>query len=289
MGPRPAASTPTCHRGFLILSLAGLAATFACYLLFVRIPAGRRVDDDAYGGALGHGVHLDFLNGLLSRMTSGWLLVVMALLVGVGILRRRLLLGVAAALAAGLPVVADSLLRYHVFTDAPLAVSEPLGNTFPSGHAITAIGVGMALILLAPARFRGYVTLAVLVFASAIGDQLQVIGWHRPADVTGSAFLAFAVVCAIGGTLRSLRPGLLLIPHDDRPYERILIGASCVGTGVTLVDAILYAASRGDMRNEAPLTEAYVAGLGLTVASLAVVLLALLRLLNCANQAAPTQ
>lgn len=287
VAPRPASRTPARRPRFLVLAVAGFVATFVGYLVIVRIPAGRRIDDDAYGGALHHGSwHFGFLDGLLLHMTSGWLLVFIAVLLGIGLVRRRPLLGLAAAGAAGLPVVADGLLRYHVFTRAPFAVRQPLGNTFPSGHAITAISAGMALILLAPARVRGYLSVAVLLFASAVGNQVQVIGWHRPGDVVGSVFLAFAVVGAICAAVYRLRPDVIVTPHDDRGCERLLLGAGGLGGSVAVVAGILYAASRDGDRSQTVNAEAYVAGLGLIVASLAVVLLVLLRSLNCSGRPA---
>jgi membrane-associated phospholipid phosphatase len=193
-------------RRLLRASAWSVAGAAVCYLLMIQTVLGQRFDQAADLGALGesHGV-ITANQAVLQRITGDAFAVVLLVLVGVGVFRRRPLLGTAAAFAAGVAVVATDVLKLDVLPQ-PNLVGMGTINTFPSGHTATAVGCAMAAVLVCPQRWRGVAALVAGGYGAVTSAEVQTAGWHKPSDAIGAAFLAFAAVTAAAGGLAWLRP-----------------------------------------------------------------------------------
>lgn len=241
------------------LPLAGLAATCAvalivAYAALVRTSAGQRLDQRVLDNrALAAKPARYAIHTLLTTISVGMLVVVLATLVGVAILRRR----PALALVAGATIVGAALWTEalkHLLDRPVLVAGEPWGNSFPSGHTTVAFAVGVAATLVAPAHLRRLVATGAALYGAAVGIAVVAAGWHRPSDVAGAflVVIGWTAVVALAGALRF--PGLFsgAPPAADRPADAIafqprhlLLGAlALAGAYVALLTALLV--RRGD-------------------------------------------
>lgn len=184
------------------------------------------------------------VNSLIEAMnvvsigTVGAVLVVCGL---VALVRRRFTLAMAAlALVAGANVTTQVL--KHVVIERPDLLGIGVDNSLPSGHTTAVLSLGMAAVLVAPARSRWLVTLAATLCGTLVGAGTVIARWHRPSDV-----LAATAVCAVWGGLVLLPP--LLWNRLGRPtlpagthHVAALAGA---GTVAALVVAWGVRPSRG--------------------------------------------
>jgi hypothetical protein len=135
----------------------------------------------------------------------------------IGFLRRRARLGVSAALATLLAVAISDGAKARLLSHPTLvkgAAGALTTGTFPSGHAVTAMAWVLALILVVPPLWRGPLALAAGSFACVVALEVQTTLWHRPSDVIGAAFLAFAVMTGAAALVARFRPVLI---HRNRP------------------------------------------------------------------------
>jgi membrane-associated phospholipid phosphatase len=222
----------------VVAAAVALVAAAACYLLFVRTTTGQRFDDAALAGAYQqYPAEREASNRILHAISGDSFAVVLALLVAIGVLRHRALLGLAAAASAGVSVVGVSILKHFVLTRPDLVTGDgKLGyNTFPSGHTATAVSCALALMLVVPPRWRGVTAVVAGFYAWGTAAQVQTAGWHRPSDAIGGALLAFAVVALVGAGCLWLRPAGLSRSRAHRPALAVL---GLVGAGSALVAAI---------------------------------------------------
>jgi len=179
------------------LAFACAAALVAAYVVFVRTHAGQRVDEAALHGRLVSLHARRAADDLLTTISVGSLALVLALLAGQALLRRRVAQAVA-AVAVVLGAVAMAELLKHVVLPRPDLVPSALrGNTFPSGHTTTAFAVGIAGVLVAPARWRRAVAVGALLYGTAIGIATIAAGWHRPSDVAGALLVVTGWAAAV--------------------------------------------------------------------------------------------
>ena len=183
--------------------------TLVCYGLLVHTSAGSNLDVNAFrGGLQDHTQPFRFVDSQLGRIDSRSLKITMLALLGIGLARGRVILGMAAALAAGAPVAAAHVLRYHILDRHPFTTGGFVGSSFPSDHVTAVVGSAMALVLVCPPRIRGLVGVVGAVLGAAVAAQVQAIGWHQVVDAIGGALLAFVFVTAIAG-------GVALIGRKD--------------------------------------------------------------------------
>jgi membrane-associated phospholipid phosphatase len=265
-------------------AVLGCVATALCYVLLVHTSAGQRLDDAAYYGAVhASSHHFGFMDTQLERIDERSLKLVMLAMFAIGALRGRPILGIGGALVAGGPVAAAHVLRYHVLNHSPFVVGSAIGNTFPSDHAVAAVGGAMAAVLVSPPWLRGLAAILGGVFAAAVAAQVQVIGWHRASDSIGAALLAFAFASAVAAVLALTRPG------RARPQKRhwwaqgVLATASIVVIALGVVSAAQGEATRGGVGSLAGQHHAYLAGLDVTIGIVGLLLTALLLLLGDAD------
>jgi membrane-associated phospholipid phosphatase len=264
----------------LTVSVLAYGATAICYLLMVRTSLGQRFDRAAYLGIPGQDPTVTHVsNTLLQQITAHSLLVELLVLIAIGVLRRRPLLGVAAAFAAGISVVLTDLSKSHVFSRP----SESF-TSFPSGHTATAVACAMALVFVSPPAWRGLAAVVAGTYGWVTAAQVQLAGWHQPSDAIGGACVAFASVAAVAGALAWVRP----VEQDRRGTPRWAIGAlgavavaAAAGTAWGLVRVLGDLRHRGSSTGSAAVHHAaYLTGLAMTVGVVVLLLLVLIALLG---------
>jgi hypothetical protein len=282
---------PALARRLALASVVAVLCAAVCYVVMVRTSLGQRVDNAAYYGAQAqYNSTAAAATSPLRRITADSLGVVLLALVGIGLLRRRFLLGLGAAFAAGIAVVGTDLLKYDVLSRPDLTGlgRGHLLNTFPSGHTATAVGCAMALVLVAPPRWRGVAAVIAGTYGWLTAALVQTAGWHRPSDAIGAAFLAFAAVTAVASLLCVGRP----VAWRDHGRHRfamaflllvgIVDGAVCLRKMVGVL-RYLRAHALGQPVSGGVGHDAYITGLTITVEVVVVLLMALLALLGGAD------
>jgi membrane-associated phospholipid phosphatase len=237
VGGRPA--PVTVRRRAVRAGLACLVLLVAVYLLAVWTPAGQRFEDSVLGASR-WGAPAGPASGSLAAVSEVTVLAALAVVLSIGLLRRRPLLG---ALAAG--VVVASVLTAEV---VQRSLSRPTllesgyrreDQSFPSGHAAVAMSVMCALVLVTPYRWRG----AVVVPASlaAVGVQIATVtaSWHRPSDTIGSDVIVMVYTCAVVAVLARLGQ---VSEADLRTKTGRMTRAALVGGYAALALAALAAA-----------------------------------------------
>jgi hypothetical protein len=212
-----ASATPTTEssavrlgRRLTIAGLTALVLTAACYLLAVHTSLGHRFDNTALLGAQSQRWRVRLADqARLRRITADSFAAVLALVVIIGLIRRRPRLAIVAALAAGLAVVVTDLLRIHLLDRPALVASDAVFNavnTFPSGHTAATIASAMALVLVVSPAWRGLAAVVAGSFGWATAAGVQTAGWHRPSDAVGAALIAFAAVTIGAAIVTRWRP-----------------------------------------------------------------------------------
>lgn len=114
-----------------------------------------------------------------------------ALLVGLGLARRRPLHAAAAGLLLVGANVSTQILKpllahpRGAFGDYDIAAAA-----FPSGHATAAMSLAMAAVIVSPSRARPLVGVVGASFALAVGFSIVSLDWHFPSDVGGGFLVA---------------------------------------------------------------------------------------------------
>jgi membrane-associated phospholipid phosphatase len=256
----------------------------------IRTVLGQRFDRAASLGALGESRGVVTANeDVLQRITTDSLAAVLVVLVVIGLGRRRPLLGIGAAFAAGVAVVVTDVLKVHVLTQ-PNLIGMGSINTFPSGHTASAVACAMALVLVSPPRFRGAAAVVAGGYGWVTAAQVQTAGWHKPSDAIGAAFLALAAVTAVAGLLARYRPveRPRVGPTPAGRWQRwppailrVVAVIAGLGTAGGLVDALTYVARHPEVdQSPAIWHAAYLTGLALTVGIVVLLLMVLLALLG---------
>jgi membrane-associated phospholipid phosphatase len=271
----------------LIAAAVSIVALAVGYVLMVRTSIGQRFDHAAALGALQQNPSQAAADrNSLQRITGDSFAVVLAVIVAIGALRRRLLLGICAAVAAASAVLLTDFLKDVVLTRPYLTLQVPPAvNTFPSGHTATAVASAMALVLVCPPRWKGVAAVFAGTYGWLTAAEVQTAGWHRPSDAMGGALVAFATVCTGAGLLARYRPVSRRPTGHHRPAH---IAMGLVGTLMAALSAIglvvvleylhahtLYGAAASHTRNTA-----YTTGVALTVAVVIALLMVLLALLG---------
>jgi membrane-associated phospholipid phosphatase len=163
----------------------------------------------------------------------------------------------------------------HPRYQALLGPDQLAAEAFPSGHAITAMAVALAAVLVTPPRWRPLAAAAGACYSLAAGVSLVIIEWHYPSDVLGGflvagsfGLLAVAAVRANGDAPKPHGAGIWPFARPIGEIGRSLMfvtGAAAVTLLVTLTQAdqlLSYAAAN---------TSAAVAAMGIALASAALV------------------
>lgn len=183
--------------GVSLIALAGV------YTAAVLTPAGQEIEDSILASVDGNtllqsGVALDAISPVA-------VLVVLAVTMGVALLRRRPGAAVqAGALIVGATVTAQLLKQ---FVPRPDLTGELYGNSFPSGHTTIAVAGLLAVMTAFGRHLRPLLFVVGTAFAAVVAEQTVAYGWHRVSDIVGScAVVLFWLGVVRWGASRWSRP-----------------------------------------------------------------------------------
>ncbi|MEI6621445.1 MAG: phosphatase PAP2 family protein [Actinomycetes bacterium] len=179
--------------GLLIGILVCLVVLVTTYGVLIRTGWGQRLDVQAYFGRVAVARHYQpFNQTILDAVSKGTVLLMAVVIIGIGYLRRSLLVAVVTVLAWGGAVVGAEVFKATLSRPnlVPEILIDPtskfLDNTYPSGHTTITTAFGLALVLLAPVRWRPWVGVGAGVLSAAYAGAVLFAGWHRPSDAIGA-------------------------------------------------------------------------------------------------------
>lgn len=201
-----------------VVAATGFAGAFLLtYGVAVRTARGQRFENAVLAGRSGASPEaLQTATDRLDQLTVGMLAAAVVALVVVGLVRRRVLLGLAAAgVVAGSLVLAEVLKRVvltrPLLVDAPGDIAE---NSFPSGHTTIAVSLMVAATLVVPYALRPLTALVVAAWGVGVSGYTVTAGWHRPSDTIGADLLVLVVACLTASGLVLLGRTATVAPAD---------------------------------------------------------------------------
>jgi membrane-associated phospholipid phosphatase len=185
------------RRPQVLLALAALSAIAAATVWFVAFvaPGGRVLDAAslrAFAGVARAPLEPS-INGVAVFADPLPFVLGGALLVGIALLRRRLLM---AALVPVVLVAANACTQALKPALADLRiidvgdVSRVYPGSWPSGHATASMSLALCLVLVVGPRLRPLAALLGAGYAIGVGYALVALGWHLPSDVLGGYLVA---------------------------------------------------------------------------------------------------
>jgi membrane-associated phospholipid phosphatase len=214
------------------------------YVVLVGTKWGHQLDDDVFFGRAAlnrHVVPLDL--ALLMSISNATILIASGVLLLISVVRRRVLVGLVAIAGFCTAVVGAEILKDLVFPwralvpdDAGVGKDLQL-NSYPSGHATVATAFLLALLMVAPARWRSWLGPVAGAASSIFATGVLFAGWHRASDALGAlawSGLCMSLAASVAVQLRG-RPGMA----KARPP---LSGSAVLGI-VSLVAFFLVAAT----------------------------------------------
>ncbi len=223
-------------RGRLEAGAAGAALLLAgVYAAFVRTATGQRWENAVLAGRREDETlaAARAANGILDHITVSSLGAAVAVLVLIGLARRRSALTVVAVGTVGVSLLLAEVLKRYLLRRPDLvdAPERLLGNSFPSGHTTIAMSVLFGLTLVVPYRLRGVAVGVCALWATFVGAYTVAAGWHRPSDTIGADLLVLAVACALTALLaRSGR--VRSVADHPRPLRALFVIAPLCGVAL---------------------------------------------------------
>ena len=274
----------TARRVAAAIGLGLLAALggFAVYAAFVRTAFGQKVDELAMQGADVEHPRLESLLGSTLDGTSLLSVGVVALIAaGIGLVRRRVDLAVAAGVFILGSNVTTQLLK--ALLTRPVLDSPTAHNSLPSGHTTAAASVALALVLVLPHAVRALVTLAGAGYVAVIAVATVWAGWHRPSDVVAALLVVLAWGAMTMAVVRARRGGRVDAERAPSRLAAVPLGALTMALPVLVLAVVGVAILPGQVLS--PGTMAFLAGSAGIGAAVAVVFLAWLSLVSGAGRA----
>ena len=197
-------------RRLLLAAAVCVGIAVIAYLLMVRTALGQRFDNAALIGASQQD-YTERVNDsfFIAHTIATAFFLSLAIVITLGIFRRRWRLGLSLGVVAVLAVIVTHALKVKVLTRPVLVATDNVVtsyNTYPSGHTATAIAAALVLVVACPPRFRGAVAVLAGAYAAVIAQDVQTAGWHRPSDAIGAAFVVFALVAVVAAAFARWRP-----------------------------------------------------------------------------------
>ena len=195
-----------------VLSALSAAGVLAVWALLVGTWTGQLLDSRALDGSVIGAWRVSAHARALLHVVSMPAVVVLVLTV----LALALLRGVRRqALWACVTVVGTNVstqvLKQVVLPRPDWGFSErwDAANTLPSGHTAVAASAAVALVLVAPARWRPAAAWSGAALTALMGLSTLVCQWHRPSDVVAAVLVALAwgLAAVACGALTGNRPG----------------------------------------------------------------------------------
>ncbi len=189
-----------------MLAVACAVGVVGLHAVFVLTATGQLVDDATLvGGSIGQRFVEDAAAAVLRLVSVLGLVVAAAVVLLIGVLRRRVrraLLAVAVVLG---PTATTQVLKRWAFERPDLAdTAGAAANSLPSGHTTVAAAVAAAVLVVLPPRARPVGALAGAVSTAATGSATLAVGWHRASDVV-AAVLVVGVWTGLVGALIAAR------------------------------------------------------------------------------------
>lgn len=201
--------------------------------MFVRTHTGQRVDDAALEGrsTLSAGDVRD-ADDLLQTIDLASVALLGGAVVLVAFARGGVpLAGVALTVLAGANLATQAMKAVLARPDLlPGPAELGIGNTLPSGHTTVATSIAVAAMLVAPRRYRGFVALVGVAYASAIGVAVLTAGWHRPSDAVAAYAMVVSWAAAAAAVLVAARRPVLQPTRSSSRFATPVL----VVTGVAL-------------------------------------------------------
>ncbi|MEA2398198.1 MAG: hypothetical protein QOK25_1754 [Thermoleophilaceae bacterium] len=233
-------------RLFTRISLLAVAACAAVYVVAVGTSWGHRLDAAAIPRGTS-GPEWERAHAALRHAVDTIHVATIALAVCAAVLvalrRRRPDLAVVA-----LATIAGANLTTHVLKPL-LAHTDPFGGegarsiaaAFPSGHATAAMSLALVAVIVAPRRWRGWVSLAAAGYAAAVGVGLIVRVDHFPSDVVGGFLVAAAWAASTSAVALSHRQDErnVIVPPLPRPKRRTLVAWAALTAAAVALAAIV--------------------------------------------------
>ena len=186
--------------------------------------------------------------------------------------RPRHAIGALLLVAGG--AVAGTILKAllaHPRYGSLLGSEQLAADAYPSGHAIAAMSLGLAAVLVTPKRWRAWSAIGAAAYALAVGTALVINGWHYPSDILGGFLLAAGVGLTVLAAIRTTEhaAGDRTVIRQTKPALAPALGALAVTTLAILALALSRA---GEVISYAEAhTSAVVAALVIALASVALV------------------
>ncbi|MFN8121237.1 MAG: phosphatase PAP2 family protein [Thermoleophilia bacterium] len=225
------------RRGPLWIAAACVAAVVVLYVLALGVDAVQRADEQLrYPQIVGDWRLRDDASDTFARVAATgfavWGVLVAAVALAVGRVRRAVPVAAAFGLAAGatwalsellgrLDPLGGEALRYSIEGDG---TRLPAPGGFPSGHAAVAAGLAVATILALPPRLRPAGVAVTVPVVAAVCTGIMALGWHYPSDI-----LAGVLLSIVAGAVVAASP---LWPPEPRRRRGVV--AAIVGADVAL-------------------------------------------------------
>jgi PAP2 superfamily len=187
------------QRRLLLGALLSATLLIVGYLVFVSTPWGHQLDDDAYFGRTALSRKVVVLDSkLLDHVSKAVLLLAEVGLLVIAAVRRCTFVGIIAAVGFGGAVIGAEVLKHSLPWRALVPDDHLLRNylrfeTYPSGHATIGTSLALALLLVAPSRWRPWLAVAAGSLSATFATAVLFAGWHRPSDALGA--LAWSTLC----------------------------------------------------------------------------------------------
>lgn len=199
-------------------ALAAAVLLGLVHLAAFDVSLGRRADSATLAGFAGLSrPSIDPIAQAVARLADPQpFVVVLLLLVGIALLRRR----PRVALAVGVALLGANATT-QLLKPALAASRKPFGSTahlisaaaWPSGHATASMTLALGAILVAPRAWRPVVAALGAAFAIAVSYSFLTLQWHYPSDVLGGFLVATVWVgLAVAGVFALERRGLVKPP-----------------------------------------------------------------------------
>ncbi|MEV4428924.1 phosphatase PAP2 family protein [Streptomyces sp. R-07] len=183
------------------------------YAGLVLTATGRRWGDAAVTGRRADSAATTVLreHPSLAGFTTFTLVLGSALLLAVGLIRKRYALTGAAAGAVVTALAVTGLLQRYAPRPRLVDTAGALvPSGFPSAQTTLALGIALGLVLVVPYRLRALAVGAATLWAAAVGAYTIAAGQHRPGDVIAAALVVLAVISGLLAFLArkgKVRPG----------------------------------------------------------------------------------
>jgi membrane-associated phospholipid phosphatase len=199
----------------VIAALVAVLVLVATYLGLVLTSGGQRFENAALAGAEQDDpmAKADALTSL-ARISVYSLAVAVALVLVIGLLRRRVDLAVAGVGVVAVALGVTEVLKRYLLVRPELIPHDPriAHNSFPSGHTTIAMSVLFGLLIVVPYRWRGFTLFFTVFYAVGIGEETVIAQWHRLSDTIGGDMVALAVGC-LAMAVVARRSGVTMVPR----------------------------------------------------------------------------